>query len=69
MQHPDPRGTGARGDNGKLLAGNVPLAPATPKINHLSTAALERPRSPFPIFWRPDRSGPSFAQAGLGAAS
>ena len=66
MQHPDPRGTGARGDRRKLLAGNFPiLTPASPKCNP-SAAALERPRSPFPIYWRPDRTAPGFAHVGLG---
>ena len=69
MAHPDPRGTGARGKTRKLLASNFPLLPFAPqKSNHLSTAALERPRSPFPIYWRPDHTGPGTALAGLGGA-
>ena len=69
MAHPRPR-PGARGRNGELLASNLPLlAPAPPKSNHANTAVLERPRSPYPIYWRPDRTAPGFAQAGLGGAS
>ncbi len=70
MAHPDPRGTGGGGKTRKLLASNLPLLPFAPqKSNHLNTAVLERPRAPFPIFWRPDYSAPGFAFAGLGGAS
>ena len=66
MAHPDPRGTGARGKTRKLLAGNLHLLPFAPqKSNHQNTAGLERPRSHFPIFWRPDRTAPGTALAGL----
>ena len=70
MQHPSPGRTGARGKNGKLLAGNLPLISfARSKINRPSTATLEKPRSPYPIFWIPDHTGPGTALAGIGGAS
>ncbi len=68
MQHPDLKGTGARGNNtGVSLGSDAPvILLASPKINHLSTAVLERPRSPYPIYWRPDRTAPGTGLAGLG---
>ena len=54
MQHPRPR-PGVRVKTGNLLGSNFPLLASAPrKINHPSTAALEKPRSPFPIYWRPN---------------
>ncbi len=67
MQHPDPRGTGARGKTRKLLASNKPILAFVPrKINRPSTAGHERPRFTYPIFWKPDHTAPGFAHAGLG---
>ncbi len=69
MQHPRPR-SGARGKTGKLLAGNCPLlASASPKINRPSTMVLERPRSPYPLFWKPNLCGAALSLAGLCGAS
>ena len=69
MQHPRPRPR-ARGNSGFLLASNnLLLASASTKINRPSTATLEKPRSPFPIFWNPDHTAPGTALIGLGGAS
>ena len=69
MEHPDPKGTGARGNGGFLLASNDPLlASASLKINP-STAANEKPHSPFPLYWRPGRGAPGTALAEIGGAS
>ena len=60
------RKPGARGNSGFLLASNDPLlASASPKIN-LNAAALEKPHSPFPIYWRPGRGGPGLTFAEIG---
>ena len=56
MAHPRPR-PGARGKTGKLLAGNNPLLASAPqKSNRPSIAAIEKPRCPYPILWKPDHS-------------
>ncbi len=70
MQHPDPRGTGARGKTRKVLASNKPVLAFMPrKINCSSTATLEKPRPPYPILWKPDHTAPGTALAGIGGAS
>ena len=69
MKSPDPGRTGAGNRLGKLLGGSDPLlASAFRKINSQSTAAIEKPRSPYPIFWRPNHSGPHLALVGAGGA-
>lgn len=69
MAHPRPR-PGARDTFRTSLGSDAPfILSAPPKINTLNTAVLERPRSPYPIFWRPDRTAPGTALAGLVGAS
>ncbi len=70
MQHPRPGRPGARGKTGKLLGSNFPLLASAPrKINSQSTAAIEKPRGEYPLYWRPNYSGPGYTHAGLGGAS
>ena len=70
MQHPSPGRARARVKTGKLLGSNFPLLASTSqKINHQRTATIEKPRSPYPLFWRPAHSAPGFACAGLGGVS
>ena len=67
MQHPDPKGTGGRGKFAELLAGNCSLLSSAPlKINRPSNAILEKPRSPFPIYWRPGRGALGLTFVGTG---
>ncbi len=68
MQPPRPRPR-ARDTFRSSLGSDAPfILSASPKSNHVSTAALEKPRCPYPIFWRPDFTAPGFAHAGLGGA-
>ncbi len=72
MQHPDPKGTGARGnDIGSSLGSDEPLStPAPRKIQaRPSAVANVKPRDPYPIFWRPDHTAPGTALSGIGGAS
>ncbi len=68
MQHPDPKGTGARGDDRGSSLGSEPLStPAPRKIQaRLNSATLEKPRPPYPILWKPDHTAPGTALAGPG---
>ena len=73
MQHPRPR-PGARNGLGISLGSVVPeyiSAPPTckPRPQDLSTAAIEKPRCPYPLFWKPDHTAPDHTLAGLGGAS
>ena len=73
MQHPRQE-PGARNGFGKSLGSVVPeyiSAPLKSKDSslYLSTAALEKPRAPFPLIWRPRLSGAALGLAGLGDAS
>ncbi len=72
MQHPRPR-PGARNGFGISLGSVVPSyisAPLKSKDHtpYQSTAALEKPRSPFPLIWMPRYCGAALALAGLGGA-
>ncbi len=68
MAHPRPRPR-ARVAIGKLLARNDPVVASAPrKSNYSSTAALERPRDPYPLIWKPRLSGPHLALVGAGGA-
>ena len=73
MQHPRQK-PGARNKNGTSLGSVVPefsSAPLTskPRPQDLSTAAIEKPRGQYPLYWRPDRSAPGLAIIGSGGAS